>query len=470
MQVLDFDDDSGYSDDLFVDSDETLFDFIGTPAKWSVDPVKLEELSSPILSGEADKLMIFGGRDDEDEDAGEINDEMNGDQMEEDDPKSIAMQHIEDMTLDFLSQLSEAIECAGPESTKNVQSISLRLADRTKLTGPDGSFGTRTLTYPRKAQNSSSCKPFAQLFRVMDLMHEALSDDTPTTKRDMYYKDVALFKQQSVVDKLVDDIAASAGNYSLTAYTQLLQRASAKGLFCGSALVVHLRSGGTLYGADSEGTLIPASDEIERFEVNEELRWVLVVEKEAVFQTLAHMQITRFGDFNGPGIVITGKGYPDVATRQLVCTLAENLPDSVPILALVDADPYGIDILSVYKYGSVAMSHEYESLAAPRIKWIGVFSSELASLSIDKDDMIPITKRDEQKALSMLRRTLPKKWRRELQHMIFTRRKAEIEILSRAIYQNETMIPVEDGSAPQTCSENRLVNFVHRKICVANKA
>lgn len=65
------------------------------------------------------------------------------------------------------------------------------------------------------------------MFKVMDLMHEALHDGIPTTKRsirifaycafqdlilsrDMYYKDVTLFKKQSVVDK--------GGNISLVVH------------------------------------------------------------------------------------------------------------------------------------------------------------------------------------------------------------------------------------------------------------
>lgn len=46
-------------------------------------------------------------------------------------------------------------------------------------------------------------------------------------------------------------------------------------------------------------------------------------------------------------------------------------------MALVDGDPYGLDILSVYKYGSLAMQHENEKLAAGRIKWLGIWTSEL---------------------------------------------------------------------------------------------
>lgn len=51
---------------------------------------------------------------------------------------------------------------------------------------------------------------------------------------------------------------------------------------------------------------------------------------------------------------------------------------SIPILGLVDGDPYGLDILAVYKYGSQSMHHEKEKLAARRIEWLGLWTSELA--------------------------------------------------------------------------------------------
>ncbi|CAG8482956.1 13992_t:CDS:2 [Acaulospora colombiana] len=59
-----------------------------------------------------------------------------------------------------------------------------------------------------------------------------------------------------------------------------------------------------------------------------------------------------------------GKGYPDVATRQLVKALGDyrrsrvvNLygkrtESQIPILGFFDNDPYGVEILSVYKFGS----------------------------------------------------------------------------------------------------------------------
>lgn len=46
-------------------------------------------------------------------------------------------------------------------------------------------------------------------------------------------------------------------------------------------------------------------------------------------------------------------------------------------MALVDDDPHGIDILSVFKHGSSSMKHQRETLLASRVQWIGVFASEL---------------------------------------------------------------------------------------------
>jgi meiotic recombination protein SPO11 len=97
-----------------------------------------------------------------------------------------------------------------------------------------------------------------------------------------------------------------------------------------------------------------------------------------------------------------GKGYPDLATRQLVKVLSDNVPPTyasschrtlltyrfsflfffftrVPVVALVDGDAYGLDIVSVYKFGSVALHHEASKLAAPRVECIGIWASELAS-------------------------------------------------------------------------------------------
>ena len=57
---------------------------------------------------------------------------------------------------------------------------------------------------------------------------------------------------------------------------------------------------------------------------------VPLVEKEAIFKRL---------DLGEKVVVVTAKGYPDVATRELLATLSNM---GAPVFALVDLDPHGI--------------------------------------------------------------------------------------------------------------------------------
>jgi len=236
------------------------------------------------------------------------------------DPHSCeAIGHIEDMVMSFLSQLafsgrsqghSQSDETSELESEdakssgkplKTNSRIELKLADRSKQ-GLDGADSSRfrTIRYPRKC-STGSAKPLAQLFRVLDLAHEAVIDQMPTTKRDIYYKDVALFKNQRTIDNLVDDLAAT---FEMER-SDLNIRATSKGLICGAGLTIHLVTGDTIEVNDTEGTLIPVGEDIESFNADESISWVLVVEKEAVFQTLCRLRLATHSSLSGHGLIIT---------------------------------------------------------------------------------------------------------------------------------------------------------------------
>ncbi|KAI6046207.1 Spo11/DNA topoisomerase VI subunit A, partial [Pisolithus marmoratus] len=271
----------------------------------------------------------------------------------------------------------------------------------------------------------------AQLLRIMSYAHRALEQGVSLTKRDVYYRDVVLFKSQKIVDRFIDDLAATLRRDR----AELNIRATSKGLICGSCLVIRLIEGECLRLNDHEGTLIPAGEDIGHLELETRVAWVLVVEKEAIFQTLCQLNFTKHPALPGPGLIVTGKGYPDVATRRLVKMLSDNLHERIPIVALVDADAYGLDILSVYKYGSHSLRHENESLAAHRVEWLGIKLSELSEFKIDINTLIPITKHDERKARKMLCRpaeNMPSEWRNALMRVLQIRRKAEIEVFSNA--------------------------------------
>ncbi|KDN50717.1 hypothetical protein RSAG8_01215, partial [Rhizoctonia solani AG-8 WAC10335] len=281
----------------------------------------------------------------------------------------------------------------------------------------------RKIVWPSK--RTPTLKTIAGALKVAELAHLALKEDTPTTKRDVFYGDVKLFGKQAVVDTLVDDLAVTLG----LKRGDLGIKAALKGLFCGSALTLTTPKGEIINGLDFEETLIPTGEDILDIKVDEDLGWVLIVEKEAIFQILCSLGFASVHKTIGRGIIVTGKGYPDLATRQLVSIFSNELPEHIPILCLVDADSHGMDILSVYKFGSKAMAHE--ELAADRVEWIGVKRGDLEQIGIPVSEMLETTAADVRKAQSMLRsETLPAEWAEELEQMLESGTKAEIEIIT----------------------------------------
>ncbi|GFP80467.1 meiotic recombination protein spo11-1 [Phtheirospermum japonicum] len=156
--------------------------------------------------------------------------------------------------------------------------------------------------------------------------------------------------------------------------------------------------------------------------------YILVVEKESVFQRLANDQFCK----QNRCIVVTGRGYPDVPTRRFLHLLIEKL--RLPVYCLVDCDPYGIDILTTYRFGSMQMSYDSKSLRLPEMHWLGAFPSDCQKYQLPQQCLLPLTAEDKKKAEGILRRCYMERevpyWRSELQLMLDGGVKFEIEALS----------------------------------------
>ncbi|KAA1072084.1 endodeoxyribonuclease, variant 3 [Puccinia graminis f. sp. tritici] len=232
----------------------------------------------------------------------------------------------------------------------------------------------RKLRFPRDTRNRSSgsgIRELSQLLRVLELSHDAILGKMIMTKRDVFYNDVNLFKKQVVVDRLVDDLAAT---FEITR-GQLHFAASPKGLFQGDLELVII--GDTITSGHGPPALIPPEDTIKELKPGANIRFILIVEKEATFNMLVNMDFTTDPRL-GPSLLICGIGYPSLSTRQLASRLSEHqevVKRRVPILILVDCDPHGLDIAKVYKFGSQSMSF-HPGLRAKQAEWIGISSSD----------------------------------------------------------------------------------------------
>ena len=152
---------------------------------------------------------------------------------------------------------------------------------------------------------------------------------------------------------------------------QLQVVASARGLVCGELSFV-LSDDPTVVDCRSS-VLVPAfcaPVQLSIVQPSSALQYVLVVEKHSVYNALlAH----RF-HLDHHCIVVTGKGFPCYSTREFLLRVHEAMP-ALPVFALVDCDPYGLSIYSVYKHGSARS--RLERLTLPAMRLLGLLVGDV---------------------------------------------------------------------------------------------
>lgn len=282
-------------------------------------------------------------------------------------------------------------------------------------------------TSVRAFANTSTVRKTAITTRVMGLVWELCKKRIHTTKRDLYYTDVKLFRTQGESDEVLNDVACMLG----CTRTSLSVVASEKGIVIGR---VQFREAGDLIDCTRMGVggkaIPPYIEKIT--EIQSDADFILLVEKDAAFMRLAE---DRFYN-KYPCIIITAKGQPDVATRLLLKKLKDTL--KIPILGLVDSDPYGLKILSVYMSGSKNMSYDSANLTTPDIKWLGVRPSDLNKYGIPDQCRLAMTEHDIKTGKELLEEDFIKKneaWYKELELMVKNKEKAEIQALSNFGFQ-----------------------------------
>jgi len=275
--------------------------------------------------------------------------------------------------------------------------------------------------------NSSSARKTAITTRVLQLVMELCAKGIHVTKRDLFYTDVKLFRQQTESDDILDDAACMLG----CTRSSLNVVASEKGIVVGR--IIFEDDGDTIDCTKMGvgGKAIPPS--IDRVtNIRGDAEFILLIEKDAAFMRLAE---DRFYN-TYPCVIISGKGQPDVATRLFLNKVRGSL--NIPILGLFDADPYGLKILSVYMKGSKNMSYDAINLTTPDIKWLGVRPSDLDKYHIPPQCRLEMSEHDIKTGKELLQEefiTSNPAWHKELELMVKTKVKAEIQALSSFGFQ-----------------------------------
>ncbi|XP_017655932.1 meiotic recombination protein SPO11 isoform X3 [Nannospalax galili] len=270
-----------------------------------------------------------------------------------------------------------------------------------------------------KSDSPKSVQKFALILKILSMIYKLIQSNTYATKRDIYYTDSQLFGNQTVVDTIIDDISCMLK----VPRRSLHVLSTSKGLIAGNLRYVEEDGSRVHCSCGATATAVPSN-----IQGIQSAKFLLIVEKDATFQRLLD---DDFCSKMSPCIMVTGKGVPDLNTRLLVKKLWDAF--HIPVFTLVDADPHGIEIMCIYKYGSMSMSFEAHSLTVPAIRWLGLLPSDIKRLNIPKDSLIPLTKHDQMKLDSILKRpylTCQPHWRKEMEMMADSKMKAEIQALT----------------------------------------
>ncbi len=269
----------------------------------------------------------------------------------------------------------------------------------------------------------TSVADLTRLMRVLEIVNELLIKDIHATKREIFYTDVKLFTEQKNSDKSIEDVAAML--YTTRNSTHIV--ASAKGVCVGRLRIRDRNDIIDLEGLGSGGWMIsPMLDNIEIIESDAE--FILVVEKDAAMIRLAEDRFWK----KYPCIILTAKGAADIATRMFLKRLSKEL--NLPVFSLVDSDPYGHYIHSVYLRGSKRLSYESPFLATPNIKLLGVLTRDLDKYKIPEEVRLPMKPMDVKRTKELLKEDFVKKnkqWEIDLSLALKLKKKAEIQALSR---------------------------------------
>ncbi|KAG8229441.1 hypothetical protein J437_LFUL010792, partial [Ladona fulva] len=264
------------------------------------------------------------------------------------------LEKIEGLVLNFLSDLKNGrpptLSFFNRRTWRNVS------LDNRVVKGSGNSCTTLNFNH------SSSQRHIALVFYLLSQIYHLNINRSSNTKRELFYQCLGTLKtlqyppSQNIVDNAMQDVGlllncpprilgVLPSSHGLVAGQLSVSSSKMNEETCDPIIVLDTHS--------SMNECFPIPGEIASLSSNDLIvksaaQLIIIVEKDAAFQKLLESgALERFD----PCIMLTGRGYPDTATRRLVHLIWKSL--DVPILALVDGDPHGIEIMCVYRFGSL---------------------------------------------------------------------------------------------------------------------
>ena len=251
---------------------------------------------------------------------------------------------------------------------------------------------------PPPAAISRRPAAYARLWKLLATVHHHLSERRAITQRALYYLLCARHPKLFPPGRARLVAAALRDAVTLLNCTRAAMgvTSASRGQVAGRVAILTPEDGVWRDFSDASAHFVVPGDvrAVERARLRSDARFVLIVEKDAAFDKLCRERIHA----RVPCVLVTAKGFPDLATRAFLKKFASEFP-RVPMLALVDWNPSGLLILRTYRAGSGGGALEASRYALD-VKWLGVRRADLER--VDARARQPLTELDKAKIKNML--------------------------------------------------------------------
>lgn len=323
--------------------------------------------------------------------------------------------------------------------------IPLRTKSNTNWNKKRGILEMGDATAERELFNLNQAKQFMQTMLHASTIRDLIEAEKTSSLRGVFYKakhTVAgtkenTFDTQDESDPILEDLEVTLGSLR----EELHVFAENRGAMVGNITVVDKGDEIDCRRMGSGGYAMPSIVEPDVIQFKKcEAKFVMHVEKGTVWNRFNE---DRFWEENNC-ILTHGAGQPPRGCRRLLQRLNQEL--KLPIICLLDCDPWGHYIYSVIKQGSISLAFESSRLAIPEAKFLGIRAKDYKVCDLPEAVKIDLSENDIKRANEI--RAYPwfesnKAWQREIQGLLDNGFKMEVEsLITKDIsYVTEEYVP-----------------------------
>jgi len=298
----------------------------------------------------------------------------------------------------------------------------------------------------RELFNLNQAKQFMQTVLHGSSIKELINAEKTLSLRGMFYKglhtiagtkDEKTFAAQDESDCILEDLEVAMGALR----EELHVYAKKRGTMVGNITIVDSGDEIDCRRMGSGGYAVPSITEPDVIQFKKcEAKFVLHVEKDTVW---GRFNEDRFWEKHNC-ILTHGGGQPPRGVRRLLQRFSREA--KLPVICLLDCDPWGHYIYSVIKQGSISLAFESERLAIPDARFLGIRAKDYTECDLSDDVQIELNDNDKKRAREIA--AYPwfkdhKGWQKEIQRMLDNGFKMEVEsLITKDIsYVTEEYVP-----------------------------